>query len=55
MRSDPAVSYQSNLLEVGNDDGEAVSTSSIGSESPYYSGRNAMHDNFRPSVHMIGN
>lgn len=54
-RSDPAVSYQSNLLqEVAGDDSDVPSTSSIGSESPYFSGRHSSDSFFMPSIHMLG-
>lgn len=48
--SDPAVSYQSGLLDVTLDDSDLPSTSSVGG-SPYYRGRN---DEFPPSAHMLG-
>lgn len=53
--SDPAVSYQSALLEQsGLDEVDLPSTSSIGFESPYFTGRNINHDNLIRSTQMIG-
>jgi hypothetical protein len=53
-RSDPAVSYQSSLLDVNVDESDIPSTSSMESDSPYFTGRHPSHENFMPSVHMLG-
>ncbi|CRL03322.1 CLUMA_CG016193, isoform A [Clunio marinus] len=50
---DPAVSYQNELLQVARDDSDIPSTSSIGSDSSYFYSRNASHDSFLPSIHML--